>query len=478
MAAAVEEKPAELTAEAGSAPGPAEDADVTMDGDEQEKAARAVQQIEFYFADSNLPYDKFMWSLYSKDPEHWIPIQTVASFKRMREFTSLGVEWVAKALEQSTELEVDGTRTKVRRLTEVKEPKGQFERSIYAKGFSEETPTLQKELETFFAQYGKTNAVRMRRDEAKKFKGSVFAEFTDIDTVEAFLKAEPKPSWEGKDLLIMTKEAYCEMKIKEKGLTGKAAVKGKDAVARRGFNAFRDNDGKPGKGESSKKEVFLEFMGTKLRIHEDEEGKGTVKEEEVPFVKGATLKFEGCGGDVSWNEIKDPIKAKYERAPFIKYSRGDNHGLVGFHKSLGEEDINFVKEKIPTINSKPVTWTLPEEAEEKAFQIERAQTAAKSALSQNQGSSQRGFRGGRGGGRGGNRGRGGRGGGRGGHRDRRDDKGKGRSDAQTDGGEGTGEKRKRAVEPDGGPDVGVRGTAGPPIIRTASKKAKVDEGDS
>ena len=73
-----------------------------------------------------------MWTLYTANAEHWIPISTVASFKRMREFTPLGVEWVAKALELSKDLEVDETNTKVRRTKEIQEPKGQFERSIYA----------------------------------------------------------------------------------------------------------------------------------------------------------------------------------------------------------------------------------------------------------------------------------------------------------------------------------------------------------
>ncbi len=42
-----------------------------------------------------------------------------------------------------------------------------------------------------------------------------------------------------------------------------------------------------------------------------------------------------------------------------------------------------------------------------------------------------------------------------------------------DGPEQAGEKRKRAVEPDGGPDVGVRGVGGPPAIQSA-KKAKTE----
>ena len=37
-----------------------------------------------------------------------------------------------------------------------------------------------------------------------------------------------------------------------------------------------------------------------------------------------------------------------------------------------------------------------------------------------------------------------------------------------------GEKRKRAVEPDGGPDVGVRGNNAPPVLQV--KRVKTDDG--
>jgi hypothetical protein len=64
----------------------------------------------------------------------------------------------------------------------------------------------------------------MRRNEAKEFKvytvqlslsaifliriytkGSVFVEFADSSSADAFLKADPKPSWNGEELLIMSK---------------------------------------------------------------------------------------------------------------------------------------------------------------------------------------------------------------------------------------------------------------------------------
>ena len=59
-------------------------------------------------------------------------IATVASFKRMREYKDMGLPWVVNSLRASTELEVDEAGVNVRRRTEVREPKGQFERSVYA----------------------------------------------------------------------------------------------------------------------------------------------------------------------------------------------------------------------------------------------------------------------------------------------------------------------------------------------------------
>ncbi len=62
-------------------------------------------------------------------------MDTIVSFKRMREFQSRGVPWVANVLRTSAELEVSEDATKVRRRTEVQEPKGTFERSVYAVRF-------------------------------------------------------------------------------------------------------------------------------------------------------------------------------------------------------------------------------------------------------------------------------------------------------------------------------------------------------
>lgn len=74
-----------------------------------------------------------MWTLHTKNPEHWVALETVASFKRMREYTqALGLPALAALLRTSEELEVDEEGKNVRRKKEVEEPKGQWERSVYA----------------------------------------------------------------------------------------------------------------------------------------------------------------------------------------------------------------------------------------------------------------------------------------------------------------------------------------------------------
>lgn len=102
------------------------------------------------------------------------------------------------------------------------------------------------------------------------------------------------------------------MKIKEKGLTGKTAAIRRDSMVRpggRGFNAFQEmakGDKAKAKDASTKDkpkpEIWLEFMGTKIRVLEEDGG--SVKAEDVPYLKGSTLKFVGCGGNVSFKELK------------------------------------------------------------------------------------------------------------------------------------------------------------------------------
>jgi hypothetical protein len=97
------------------------------------------------------------------------------------------------------------------------------------------------------------------------------------------------------------------MKIKEKGLTGKGANHRRELLSSQKFDAFREmakDNASSKKKAAENKDVFLEFLGHKILVKKDEEGHGVVDEKDIPFVKGVTLKFDGCGGDVTWSEIK------------------------------------------------------------------------------------------------------------------------------------------------------------------------------
>jgi lupus La protein len=143
---------------------------------------------------------------------------------------------------------------------------------------------------------------------------SVFAEFTSHDTAVAFLAADPPPTFEGSQLLVMSKEDYCAMKIREKGLSGKAADLRKNLYsAGRKFDAFRElagkKNGKTATENAEPKEVFLEFMGSTIPIQRGEGGVGEVKEDDIPFTKGATLRFDGVDteGRVAFVDIKASV---------------------------------------------------------------------------------------------------------------------------------------------------------------------------
>lgn len=88
-------------------------------------------------------------------------------------------------------------------------------RSIYAKGFGEEKPSTQFDIEAFFSDYGLTNSVRLRRSQQKVFKGSVFVEFDSEVTQKTFLALDPKPKWKGHSLEIKSKKQYCDDKVND-----------------------------------------------------------------------------------------------------------------------------------------------------------------------------------------------------------------------------------------------------------------------
>lgn len=157
-----------------------------------------------------------MWESCGGTENKPIKVKTIHSFKRMRTFQPYSA--VVAALKDSTFLEISGEEgdEEVKRKTPYKPMatgKAKAEAaSVYVKGFGDEAPGTQFELEGFFAQFGETKGIKLRRTNENLFKGSVFVTFADEETAKKFLELDPKPQWKGHDLKIMSKRAYCEEK--------------------------------------------------------------------------------------------------------------------------------------------------------------------------------------------------------------------------------------------------------------------------
>ncbi|KAL7629488.1 hypothetical protein AAE478_001008 [Parahypoxylon ruwenzoriense] len=191
------------------------DASVLAESDDP-KAIR--KQVEFYFSDSNLPEDDFLWNKVDGTNNKPVPLSLICNFSRMRRFKPYSA--VVKALKDSKFLVLEGAEDEemIRRkfpYKPIEDKRVQVdERSTYTKGFGEEQASTQFDIEAFFAQFGEFNSVRLRRVDNidKTFKGSVFVEWADKETAEKFIALDPKPTWNSYPLMIMWKRDYMKQK--------------------------------------------------------------------------------------------------------------------------------------------------------------------------------------------------------------------------------------------------------------------------
>ncbi|KAG0300306.1 hypothetical protein BGZ98_009294 [Dissophora globulifera] len=334
-----------------------------------EQKAKILKQVEFYFSDSNLPQDKFMSELIKKSAEGYVNISRIASFKRMRDYKDM--ELIVEALRESQELlEVNESGDKVRRKTPIVPGKDHFQRSIYAKGLGEETPSTQLELEQYFAGLGEVKQVRMRRNaETNEFKGSVFVEYATQEDANKI--ASSALQYKGKDLLVMSKAAYCEMKAKELGLDP-------NEIRTRSHN----------KGFSDKK-----------RPREEE------KPETVDDLKNKVIKLTGLasGENSGIKDLKESLKEHF-RLGYVHWAKETNVIEV----QIRSEDIDAPK-AVADLQSKGFEFNGAKPEFSVASDEEVAAFFDEKKAWETQMASRDSNRGGRGGRRGG-RGRGGRGG--------------------------------------------------------------------
>ncbi|KAH8698389.1 hypothetical protein BGW36DRAFT_280926, partial [Talaromyces proteolyticus] len=254
------------------------------------------KQVEFYFSDSNLPMDNFLLKKVGGSANHAVELSVLHSFKRMRRFQPFSA--IVEALKTSETLDLVDDETKVRRKVPLPESVNDFldpsvvkvfeneamTRSIYAKGFGEEEPNTQFDIEAFFAPYGPTNAIRLRRAFDKTFKGSVFVEFDSEEAQKKFLAVDPKPKWKGQDLIIKSKKEYCDEKVRDIN-SGKIRASGRGR-GRGGRQGREDNRDWRERRNEDQKQGFRNNRGGRGRGR-DSSPKSSVKKDArgVPVIK-------------------------------------------------------------------------------------------------------------------------------------------------------------------------------------------------
>jgi len=303
-----------------------------------------AQQVEFYFSDSNLFRDNFLFEKVKADAEGFVDIGLLSIFSRMK--TILGtsapgdgsaasdetIADVAASLKNSTTLVLSDDQRRVRRAQPMTNAADAItaevdERSLYAGPFPF-TTTLDQ-LIAFFEEVGDVNCVRMRRHvSSKDFKGSVFVELSskaEADRIKGLAL-----EFEGAPLVLEPKVDYVKRKEEERHARP---------------NSPHNNIANPGpagpkraREEEDDQEVAA-ATGADGEPGREGRGEGAEAEEAVTvpeFVPGCLVYFDfgttTTFGEnpVSYGLVKDSFGGKERGLSYVDYSSGDTQGIARF----------------------------------------------------------------------------------------------------------------------------------------------------
>lgn len=166
--------------------------DSVYKGDDFDQKVR--KQVEFYFSDSNLQTDKFLWKIYEAN-EGWVELKTILNFGRMRQFRP--EDKVISALKESSKLVVSANEDMIRRkdpLKDLDELKvTRKKNTVHIEGLPKEA--TQEEVEMYFSKVAeslpKEKAVgsvrRIKSRQKHEFFGVVDVEFITLEDAEYLL---------------------------------------------------------------------------------------------------------------------------------------------------------------------------------------------------------------------------------------------------------------------------------------------------
>jgi len=136
-----------------------------------------LTQIEFYFSDVNLPRDKFILSEIAEN-NGWFNLSTLLNFNRIKMLVK-NIEEIADVIESSDLLELDESRSKLKRKFEVRDVQADVHCGVYVSGFPSDIEPLAilDEVKSTFASVTGIQLIKILKDEAKQFNGQVLIDF-------------------------------------------------------------------------------------------------------------------------------------------------------------------------------------------------------------------------------------------------------------------------------------------------------------
>ncbi|XP_050541211.1 la protein homolog isoform X2 [Daktulosphaira vitifoliae] len=203
----------------------------SVENGNDEVDSKILKQIEYYFSDINIKYDKFLQNKLKAD-DGWVEISVLLTFKRLASISKNPMV-IAHAIQKATNsiVEVNENKDKIRRKPENVVPvtddeylNEMIKRSIYCTGFPK-TATLD-ELLNYAASLNDFNITKVtpRKLKTKEFRGILYFTFETEEQAEAFLKLECvkygdvklERKW-AKDILDIFPEEKCSL-LTHKGL--------------------------------------------------------------------------------------------------------------------------------------------------------------------------------------------------------------------------------------------------------------------
>lgn len=261
---------------------------------------KIIRQVEYYFGDVNYPRDKFLQEKKTEE-DGWISLECLTTFNRLK-CLSTDLEAITSALKRSKSgvLEINDTEFKVRRCPDRVIPDrddpiikaASKKKTLYMKGFPE-TYTIDTVQDFFTEKDINTIFIKVKTDDDRKFKGSIFVETSTQEEADKLLKSE-ELKCEENIITVLTRDDHFKEKDAEK----------------------RNN----GEKESEEDPKFLHKTG-------------------------CVIQFKGCGDSTSREDLKDLFGAHAPIA-WVDFNRGETQGFIRFAEDDSAQKVmDSLKEK-------------------------------------------------------------------------------------------------------------------------------------